>query len=256
MRQTRAVHMALKQMLRKRSLTYADVAGVIDVSESSVKRLFSKNQLSLQRIEQICDWMNIDFVELADLSRRAEKRLTHLSDEQERSLLADPKLFLVAYMLVNQWTESEITELFDFDETDMIQMLAKLDRMGLIELLPLNRVRLLTARNFAWNPKGPVAEYVRKVVLKEFLHSTFTQPGEKMEFVSGMLSRAAILKMHELMREQSRKFDDLVFEDLKLPASERFGVSLLSCIRPWEFSKFTEYRKGPITKSFASSAHR
>lgn len=96
-----------------------------------------------------------------------------------------------------------------------------------------------------------MADYVRRVVLREFMHSTFSRPGEKQVFVSGMLSRAAILKMHELMAQMVRRFDDLVYQDLMLPAAERYGVSLLGCIRPWEFSRFSDYRRAPNEKQFA-----
>lgn len=250
MRQTHAVHVAIKKVLRSRSYTYADVTKVLEISESTVKRLFSRDQLSLERIEMLCDWLNIEFTELAELGREAEQRITRLTTRQESTLLADPPLFLLAYMLVNHWSQDEIQEVFDFDDANMIRLLAQLDRMDLIELLPHNRVRLLTARNFSWNPRGPIQRYFLDTVLREFMRSNFSRPGEKMAFVSGMLSRASVLKAHDLLNDLSRKFDDLVYDDLNLPASERYGVSLLACIRPWEFSLFTALRRSPALKKF------
>ena len=248
MRQTHAVHLAIKKALRARSHTYADVAKVLEISEASVKRLFSRDQLSLERIEMLCDWMNIDFIELADLSRETEQRITQLTLDQESTLLTDPRLFLLAYMLVNHWSQNEIQEVFEFDDNDMTRLLVQLDRMGLIELLPQNRVRLLTARNFSWNPRGPIQRYFLDTVLREYMQSNFSAPEEKMAFVSGMLSRASVIKVHEFVEELLRKFDNLIYDDLSLPASERYGVSLLACVRPWEFSLFTNLRRDPVSK--------
>jgi len=51
--QSKAIHVALKQIIRSKGKTYADAAGVLNLSEASVKRLFSTAGLSIQRLETL-----------------------------------------------------------------------------------------------------------------------------------------------------------------------------------------------------------
>jgi hypothetical protein len=71
-----------------------------------------------------------------------------------------------------------------------------------------------------------------------------------MQFVGGMMSRASVLKIHELMAALARQLDDLVKQDLGLPMQERYGVSLFMGLRPWEFSEFTRLRRKAREKYF------
>ena len=54
MPQTAALVDALKRELRTRKLTYAQVATHLAMSEASVKRMFSRNEFTLERIDAIC----------------------------------------------------------------------------------------------------------------------------------------------------------------------------------------------------------
>lgn len=63
-------------------------------------------------------------------------------------------------------------------------------------------------------------------------------------FVGGMLSRASLLKMHELRTTLARQLDDLVKQDLGLPMQARYGL------HPWELSEFTRFRRKPRDKCF------
>lgn len=51
MSQTRLIVETLKRELRKQRITYRDVARRLDLSEASVKRLFSEKSFTLERIE-------------------------------------------------------------------------------------------------------------------------------------------------------------------------------------------------------------
>ena len=64
MSQTNNLLLALKKQLRAQGKTYADVAQLLDLSEASVKRLFASQSFTLQRLEQLCDWLQIEFSEL------------------------------------------------------------------------------------------------------------------------------------------------------------------------------------------------
>ena len=74
---------ALKRMLKGKGLTYAGVAAGLRLSEASVKRMFSRGDFTLQRLEDICRVASIDFGELLQAASVHEAGMTHLSVEQE-----------------------------------------------------------------------------------------------------------------------------------------------------------------------------
>lgn len=245
MRQTIAIHAALKRLLKARGRTYAQAAAVLGLSEASVKRLFSKGELSLERLELVCNWIDVDIAEVVELAQAVQPMVTALTPAQERELLKSPALLLTAFLVLNRWKESEILAIFNFSKPQLTVLLVGLERLGLIELLPFDRIKLRTARNFAWRKDGPIQRYFSERVLPEFLTTQFADPGERMHFVGGMLSRASLHKLHEAMEVLARQFDALVEADLALPAAERHGISLLAAVRPWEFSEFTKLRRAP-----------
>lgn len=250
MKQTVAIHDALKRVMRSSGRTYAEAARVLKLSEASVKRLLSRSELSLERLEILCDWLDVEVSDVVALSVEATPLVTELDPLQEEELLRDSGLLLMAFLTLNRWSEAEILEIFKFSKAELRQKLRRLQGLGLIEFLPSGRIKLRAARNFAWRKDGPIQKYFAERVLPEFLKTRFDAPGELMQFVGGMLSRASILKMHELMAALARQLDDLVQQDLGLPMQERYGVSLFMGLRPWEFSEFTTFRRKPRDKFF------
>ena len=103
MQATRLVD-ALKRMLKGRGITYAGVAAGLGLSEASVKRMFSRGDFTLQRLEDVCRVASIDFGELLHAASVHEAGMTHLTIEQEEEIVSDPKLLLVAFCAVGHWT--------------------------------------------------------------------------------------------------------------------------------------------------------
>src|SRR5207237_837774 len=60
---------ALKACLRARGMTYAALATKLDLSEPTVKRMFSRGSFTHERIEQILEAIELDLQELARLAR-------------------------------------------------------------------------------------------------------------------------------------------------------------------------------------------
>jgi transcriptional regulator with XRE-family HTH domain len=250
MAQTKLIVETLKQELRKQGVTYRQVAIELDLSEASIKRLFAESSFSLARLEQICELLHL---EIADLIHRMEKNieLTHqLTLEQETELASDIKLLLMAYFLMNRLEFSEIIEIYDISETEGIRLLARLDRMKIIELQPGNRVKLMISKNFQLRSGGPIQRFYEKVVQSEFFDSSFVGNGEFRIYVSGMFSRDA---NSEIIRKLKRLADDaheLREDSESLPLEERFGCSLIMAIRPWEVKVFDSLRRDPNPKKF------
>jgi DNA-binding Xre family transcriptional regulator len=250
MSQTRPLIDTLKQELRKQRFTYKQVSEALELSETSVKRLFSEEAFSIKRLEKVCELLHLDISDLVQLMQKNIELTTQLTRDQETELVSDVKLLLMALLLMNKLKFSEIIRIYDIAETEGIKLLARLDRMKVIELHPGNRVKLMISPNFEWIPDGPIQQFYESRVELEFLNSSFNDAGELRIFVSGMISRAAIADICKKMQHLGQEMNELNIESEGLPLEERFGTSLMMAIRPWEIQVFQELRRVPDKRVF------
>lgn len=233
----------LKRLLRARGITYAHIAARLDMSESSVKRLFARQEFSLQRLESVCGLLDMELSELAVLAGQDQQRLQMLSEQQEAELVADIGLLLVAISVLNQWPPRRIVETYRLSESELTLHLLRLDKLGLIELRAGNRVRLKLARDFSWRPQGPIQRFFADHVRDDFFATRFQEPGEQLLFVHGMLSPAANARLQARLRRVVQEFNELHGDSLEA-GDEREGCSLLLALRPWEPEVFARLRRG------------
>lgn len=250
MSQVTALLKTLRRELKARGITYADVAVRLGLSESSIKRAFSESKLSLDRLDALCQVAGIEISDLVQKMNEDRKQIEMLTEEQEREVANDSKLLLVAVCALNLWAFKEIIDAYEITEHECVQLLAKLDRLKVLELLPLNRFRLTVASDFRWIPNGPIQRFFRAEVQPDFMKSTFSGPGEKLIFRNGMLSRGSNAMMIKKVDKLVAEFKELHDEDACLTLEERFGSSLLVAMRPWELVHFRALRRGTGEKLF------
>ena len=250
MSQTRPLVDTLKLELRKQRITYKQVSEILDLSETSVKRLFSEAAFSIKRLDKVCELLHLDISDLVHLMEKNIELTTELTRDQEADLVSDVKLLLVTLLLMNKLQFAEILAIYDISETEGIRLLARLDRMKIIELQPGNRVKLMISQNFKWIPEGPIQQYFENKVQREFLGSSFSKPGEFRIFVSGMISRSANTEIIKKIEHLAQEMSDMNIESESLPMDQRFGTSLMVAIRPWEIQVFEELRRAPDNRDF------
>ena len=243
MSQTTLLIQALKESLRQRALTYADVALALGLSESSVKRLFAQKDLSIERVDQICALMKLDITDLLELMQAAEPRIAELTEEQERALVNEPKLLLVGILAISFWSAVDIVETFRISKTELVRLLVRLDRMRLIDLLPDNHIKVRLARNFTWRKDGPIQRFFEERIQQQFFETSFTHSGESRSVVFGALSTRSNDLLQHRLQKLAEEFDSLVQEDKALDHRMRTGTTMVLAIRPWEPSQFTELRR-------------
>jgi transcriptional regulator with XRE-family HTH domain len=233
----------LKRELRSRGITYAQVARKLNLSEASVKRMFSRRDFTLKRLDQVCQLTQAEFSDLAHALAREEQLVSRLTLEQEKEIASSVKLFLVAVCVLNHVDPDQVVALYDISKAECIQLLVKLDRIGFIRLLPNNRIRLLVSRDFTWLPDGPIQRFFKEHAHTDYFRSSFNRPGEYMLALNGMLSKASSALIIERLKRTVREFSDLHNNDVKLPPGERSAMSLLVAIRHWELQEFAALRR-------------
>lgn len=238
MAQSDALIQTLKRALRKSGITYAQVAAHLGMSEANVKRLFASRSFALHRIEKICGMMNLDLADLFVLHEAERTRIRHLSRKQEQELVGDTRLLLVAVSVRNRMEFDEIVERYRLTETETIRCLARLDRLGLIELLPGNRIKLLIDENFEWLSNGPIERFYESQIQAQFLDARFDAEVELRQFQFGLLGEGSSRIMIKKLRDLAREFTELHRADMNLPLNQRYNMGLLLAMRPWEFGLF------------------
>ncbi len=235
--------LTLKKELKAAQMTYADLAQALGMAESSVKRMLAKGDMSLGKVDAICRALKLDFAELARRVADAQPMLSELTAEQERAVVADKKLLLCAICVLSQWTLEQISTAYRLTEAECIKYFAQLDRIGIIELRPLNRYRLKLAKTFRWRPHGAVMNYFRENALLDYFSGGFDGAGEGVLLVHGSISRALAPSFLERMQRVAQDFAQQHQTDQKLADKDREGYTLVLAMRSWEFEAFYALRR-------------
>jgi transcriptional regulator with XRE-family HTH domain len=233
----------IKRQLKLQGKTYRDVAGALQLSEASVKRLLTSSTLGVDRLVEISNMLGFTLAELAQEATATETRLRTLTTAQEKELVSDTRLLLTAVCALNHWTLQDMLAVYKLTEAECLQKLLHLDRLHLIALMPGNRIRLNVARDFDWLPDGPIRRYFRTEGLNDFLDSGFDKPEQSLAFAHGMLTESALARMQAELRQLRARFAELHQESLASPLPKRRGSGLLLALREWEPGAFTALRR-------------
>lgn len=239
---------SIKQQLKLQGKTYREVAVALELSEASIKRLLSAENganMSIERLAQISQFLGFSLMEITQEANASNTRIHSLSPAQEKELVSDTKLLLVAVCALNHWKFEEILHVYQLSETECLSKLLRLDKLCLISLMPNNRIRLNIARDFDWLPHGPIRQYFRDTGMADFLDAPFSHEYESQHFIHGMLTDAAAEKFQAEIRQLRQKLAELHTESLSSPLKKRRGTAVLLAMREWEPTSFTALRKKP-----------
>lgn len=249
MQQIKQIVSTLKRCLKERGMTYRTLADKLALSEASIKRCFAQESFTLERLAQICNAMDMTLPELFQVAERQQPRLSQLSVEQEMELLANPKLLLAAVLVRDGWLYEDIIAHYDIEALECIRLLAKLDKLRLIELLPGNRYRLRIGQDFRWIPGGPLEQFMEKEVMVKFMAPKRGEPWLFRLYLRGRYSQESIRILEKRLQQLSREAAELNDADSTLPIAERQHVGLLLAMRPWEPSLFENMRRDETVHS-------
>jgi DNA-binding Xre family transcriptional regulator len=226
----------LKKLLRAKSMTYKDLARALGKSEASVKRLFAKEALTLKRLEEICSCLDIDVFELATVARSQSAQSLEMTIEQEAALAADVRLLGMFYLVWNDWHLPDILEGYEIEKPEAIALLAKLEHLDLIRLLPGDRVRLLVPRTMRLRNDGPIRRTHGNRVIGEFVSGDFVSAGGMFRMELRELSDPSYALILRKLERICQEFNEMAELDSYLPSEKRKTVGMAVGTKPWTMS--------------------
>lgn len=247
MSSTQTLIEVIKAELKSQGLSYADMARELGLSESSVKRMLAPGgEMPLSRVDEICRVLKTDFAELTRALAERQPLRMELTLAQEKAVVADPKLLLMAICCLSQWTAEQIIASYRLSEAEVTRYLAELDRLGVIELKPLNRYKLRLAKTFRWRPHGPVMSFFRDEVASDFFSGGFDGEAELLMLVHGRLGHGMARELVERLQRVAQDFARQHLLDQKLPDAEKRQYTLVMGMRSWLFEHFKHLQRNPV----------
>ena len=233
---TAALIEALKKLLKSRGVTYRALASGLGLSEPSVKRLFSERTFTVQRLEQVCQLLEIDFFDLAKLARGAASTTDEMTIEQEQILAKDSKLLGVFYLVFNDWQPADIFQRYVLTKAELVKLLLRLEKLGLIEVMPGDKVKLRVPKSLRLRRDGPIRRAHGRHVVASFLQADFASAGGLFRFEIRELSKASFITMQRRLERVAAEFNELAELDSYLPSEQREGIGMAVGTRPWVVS--------------------
>src|SRR5579859_4638371 len=219
---------ALKTIFKARGLLYQNVAEAIGVSETTVKRYLTGHGLTVDILERLCRVAELRISDLVAAIRDSEAELPPLSHDDEEKLAAEPFLAALFYFLAKGHSPQSLQADFQLNDAEMNRYLTKLDRWGLIQLYPFNRIRLKVCPLFQVERGGPLARSARRRSLERMVH-TFDLCDDVWSFSIDKLSPGSLEKARQLLRDFTDAMAKIAEQDraLSRDAADYHGVFIL-----------------------------
>ena len=184
---------ALKELLKERGVTYAQLAHGLRCSLPTVKRALNKPSLPLNRLLEVC---GIAKIAPADLHQRAEQlQPAHsvFTDEQDRLFAERPELLDYFLELSRAGTTpADIAERYDLNPRSTALYLGHLAKVGLIRSRAGRPIELKVQPPFGFGPDSRVLKREHERFLRTIVDDVLA---------SGTKGSVAILKSLQLTTE-------------------------------------------------------
>lgn len=223
---------SLRAHLKARGLTYRQLADGLGLSEPTIKRIFASSDCSIERLDEICEFLQIELKDLVKRTPKKRQLTEQLTERQEEELAANKKLLMVAVCVMSLWPVKDMLSHLTMTRLECTSLLNRLDEIGFIEMQPKNQYRLLVAKDFSWIVGGPIMRLI-KTVSNDFFDHRFEAPGEVLKIINVRVSPSVRESLKARLERIAQEYADQVVVDSHLPLDERPPLSICIAVRTW-----------------------
>ncbi|MFM8499929.1 MAG: helix-turn-helix domain-containing protein [Chakrabartia sp.] len=235
---------ALRARLRASGWTARRLAAQLGVGEATVKRWLAGKGLTLDRLDALASLAETSLAELARLAERPGAGLAQeLTLAQERALSSDGFLSFLFMVILGGYDVAEVARDFEVPARQMESALLRLERLALIDRLPMGRVRPLVDRAIIWR-KTPMRAQFEARMKPQFLDMDFA--AENAVYVSDILKLSAqgAAQLAELIEKHRRDVQALAEQDRATSHLPQSWYGMLCAARPLDMTGLQQETAG------------
>lgn len=203
------------------------------MSEVTVKRLLISGDPSLKRLAAICELIGMSLFDLAAISESQKQKDYVFTEEQEKAFVADERLYYLFLSLFSHDVETLQNE-YKLTSAYISKCLRKLEKLGLIEGHPNNRIKMLVKGSMTWIKNGPMQSQFMLNRHLEYAESLTKSKNDQTTYLAsteGKLSAESLQNMANELKSVVEKYqqvaarEKLIYDtDKLLPFAWLVGV--------------------------------
>jgi hypothetical protein len=202
--------------------------------------------MPVSRIDDICRIINLDFADLARRVADTQPLMLELTLAQEKAVVADRTLLVVAICVISQVPAEEILATYDLSEAKLVSALTQLDRHRHHRPAPGQPLSAQGGQGLPLAAAGPVMEFFRKEVLHDYFAGGFDGESEMLMVVHGEIGRGLANSFRERLMRIGQDFSNQHLADQKLPPDQRRPYTIVIGMRSWLMAALAEmHRRKP-----------
>ena len=125
---------ALKSLMKRQGKSYQHLADHLGLSLVSVKRIMSKEEVSVSRFLEICDWLDVKLSEVEKIAGYNQtNRKVHFTEEQETFLSEHPEYMSFLFNLYTGETPEQVQARYGLTAKSLQLYLIRLEKNNLIK---------------------------------------------------------------------------------------------------------------------------
>jgi len=131
----------IKDLLKKKNMTYEDLAEELECSVPTIKRILGPEELTLNRLLQLCEVVEIDLAELEALTQDNSEKEERYTPQQEEFLAKNKNYFGYLMKLFGGETPKQIAEKYKLTQRSTDKYLIGLEKHDLIRVTGKQKVK-------------------------------------------------------------------------------------------------------------------
>ena len=160
----------LKRDLKAKGISYKDVASYLKMTEAGVKKLFSKEDISFNKLKALCDLLQTSPHDLISAAENIDNDVHTFNDKQTKFFLAHKNYFHFFMKLAyEQKTPKHIQTEFALSTRSLNLYLKKLEELGLVKRHPQDRMQIMGGIPLAVKTKGTELDLEKYTLANEQL---------------------------------------------------------------------------------------
>ena len=233
---------ALKTVLKSKGLTYAELAQLIDMSESGLKKLLTAEDGSVGRLDTMCRALGIKLLDLIQIAE-AESPVSEfrLPLKVQEFFIANFDCFRVFWMLMyDELPPEKIQSELKMSEKEFWKHVRQLDRFDLVKVGESNRLTLPQRDHLVWANEGPLIDLLLRTWGRGLMEQVAANRNAEDHYLSlrmFRLTQASRSDLLQAVKDLKREFghrslrERLVTSDAKL-----FSVRMMTVMAAGSFA--------------------